>query len=78
MPGVILNVGYGGTGVSLTLTCASIAAALALGNDYENSDDERLHHAINTTGLPVVGGMRFAVRVGMRLLAGNRRLPASS
>ncbi|MGH1417236.1 MAG: NAD(P)/FAD-dependent oxidoreductase [Hyphomicrobiaceae bacterium] len=65
---LILNVGYGGTGVALTLTCASLAAALALDGHYENDHDQRLHDAITKTRLPITGALRAGGRIAMDLI----------
>lgn len=73
-PSLTLNVGYGGTGVGLSLVCARFAAAVASGTQL-SGDDARLFAAIIGSRLPIVGGARFVTRVGwrvMRSLAGSR------
>lgn len=73
-PCLTLNVGYGGTGVGLSLVCARFAAAVASGTTLCD-DDARLFAAITGSRLPIVGGARFVTRVGwrvMRSLAGLR------
>lgn len=59
-PAVILNVGYGGTGVALTLACAGLAAAVASGGRFATADDERL--------LSVIRGTRISVRDAARTI----------
>jgi len=59
-PAVVLNVGYGGTGVALTLGCARLAAAVASDDVFASSDDERL--------LSVIRGTRISVRDAVRTL----------
>ncbi len=68
---VILNIGYGGTGVALTQCCASMAASLVLGEAHEKDIDARLHQTIATTKFPVLGSMKFAGRVARRLFSGQ-------
>jgi hypothetical protein len=46
---VILNVGYGGTGVALTLGCARLAASVALDGTFATDDDARMHAMITTS-----------------------------
>lgn len=57
---VVLNVGYGGTGVVLTLACARLAAAVASDESFASSDDERM--------LSVIHGTRIGVRDSLRTL----------
>lgn len=73
-PHLTLNVGYGGTGVGLSLVCARFAACVATGTPLAE-DDARLFAAIRASRLPIVGGARFLTRVGwraVRTLAGLR------
>jgi glycine/D-amino acid oxidase-like deaminating enzyme len=69
---IVMNVGYGGTGVALALVCADLAAALARGGSHHDSDDGRLLAAIVGTRLPVVDGLRFAGGVAAALLRPGR------
>lgn len=66
-PHLTLNVGYGGTGVGLSLVCARFAAAVATGTQL-SEDDARLFATIRGARLPIVGGARFVSRVGWRLM----------
>lgn len=68
-PHVTLNVGYGGTGVGLSLVCARFAAAVAADQPLAE-DDARLFATIRGTRLPLVGGARFVTRVGWRVMRG--------
>lgn len=64
-----LNVGYGGTGVGLSLVCARFAASVAAGTAVSD-DDARLFAAIRSSRLPIIGGARFVARVGWRAARG--------
>lgn len=71
---IVLNVGYGGTGVALSMILAPIVAGLARGGRFADPDDARLLAVVQATGLPVMGALRFvaslsATAVGT-LLAG--------
>lgn len=66
-PRVILNVGYGGTGVAMTLMCAPLAAALAQGGDHATAEHARLAKVIAETKIPLWDGLRAAGRVAGRL-----------
>ena len=59
-PAVILNVGYGGTGVALALVCARLAAAVASDRPAANRDDARL--------LAIIQGTRISVRDSVRTI----------
>jgi glycine/D-amino acid oxidase-like deaminating enzyme len=61
---IVLNAGYGGTGVSMTMICAPLAAALARDGKFLTDDDRRLFRAIKATPLPVAGIARFVALVG--------------
>jgi glycine/D-amino acid oxidase-like deaminating enzyme len=65
-PGVILNVGYGGTGVALTLACAPLAATLATGGTLA-VDDARLLAAIQDTRISVTDAVRTVARIARHL-----------
>ena len=69
---IVLNVGYGGTGVALTQICGRLAAAMALGRPPTDDDDRRLVAAITGTRLPIVGGARFVAGVARELVLGCR------
>ena len=70
---IVLNVGYGGTGVALTMICGRLAAALACGDRFADPDDRRLLDAMRATRLPIVGGLRFVAGVATDLVM--RRQP---
>jgi glycine/D-amino acid oxidase-like deaminating enzyme len=61
---VILNVGYGGTGVALALSLAAIAAQLTAGGLVACSDEARLLAAIHATRL----SPGLAVRTGAQIV----------
>jgi len=67
-PAVVLNVGYGGTGVALTLACARLAAAVASDDSFASSDDERLHSVIQGTRISVLDAVRSLGRLAGRLV----------
>jgi glycine/D-amino acid oxidase-like deaminating enzyme len=71
---VVLNVGYGGTGVAMTLICGRIAAGLARGGRFADPDDGRLLAAIEATRFPVAGIARFVAGVAGDVV--TRRRPA--
>ena len=76
--GVILNVGYGGTGVALTLICAKFAAAQALESNTLSGDDARLFRIMKETRLPIWHGVQFVAAVARKLfgqLRHRRALP---
>lgn len=66
-PAVILNVGYGGTGVALALVLAPAVAALAAGVEPSSSDDARLLAVIQDTKIPVRDSIRAMGRLARRL-----------
>jgi gamma-glutamylputrescine oxidase len=70
---VILNVGYGGTGVALTMICARMAADLALRGAVEDPDERRLLAALQQTRIPLLGGLRFVAAVVATTLGLSRR-----
>lgn len=71
-PSVVLNVGYGGTGVALTLTLAPLAAALALRRAPADAALGMIGDTMRRTGMPVLGAARFAAAVARRLVFGPR------
>ncbi len=60
---IVLNVGYGGEGVALTMALAPLAAALALGKAPPEPELGRLASIIAETRVPVAGMARFVARV---------------
>ena len=62
-PAVILNVGYGGTGVALALACAPLAAAVAAGGAFASDGDARLLSVIRETRISVRDSVRALARV---------------
>lgn len=73
---IVLNVGYGGTGVALTQICGRLAAALARGIEPPEADDRRLLAAITGTRLPIGGAARFLAGVTKDLLLGHQTAKA--
>jgi glycine/D-amino acid oxidase-like deaminating enzyme len=65
---IVMNVGYGGTGVALALVCADLAAGVALSGSLGDGEDGRLLAAMRNTRLPVIDGLRFAGGVAAGLL----------
>lgn len=70
-PGIVHNVGYGGTGVALTLSLAPIAAALALGHPPADWELSEIHDTMCKTRVPILGAMHFAAGV-VATYAGER------
>ncbi|MDX2258855.1 MAG: FAD-binding oxidoreductase [Hyphomicrobiaceae bacterium] len=68
-PAIVLNVGYGGTGVALSLVCARLAAAAALDGRYESEADRRCAESITATRTPVVPALRFGASVALSAVA---------
>ncbi len=66
-PAVILNVGYGGTGVALALVCSRLVAAIASGEQFASEEDARLLSIIQTTRVPVRDAVRAVGRLACRL-----------
>ncbi len=60
---IVYNVGYGGTGVALTLSLAPVAAALALRQPISDRELADVFDTMCNTALPVTGAMRFAAGV---------------
>jgi glycine/D-amino acid oxidase-like deaminating enzyme len=69
---VVLNVGYGGTGVAMTMTCGRLAAALVPGGRFFNTDDERLLAALSASRVPVGALARFVGGVATDILTLRR------
>lgn len=61
---IVMNTGYGGTGIALTLALANHVAALALNQDAPEPEDTRLAGIIANTGLPLASMARLAARIG--------------
>ncbi len=70
---IVYNVGYGGTGVALTLSLAPVAAAIALRRPVPDSELADIHDTMCNTALPVVGAMRFAAGVVATWFAERRQ-----
>ncbi len=69
---IVLNVGYGGTGVAMTQICGRIAAALVPGGRFVNPDDERLLAALTSSRVPVGALARFVAGVATDVLTLRR------
>ncbi len=65
---VILNLGYGGTGVALSLSLASVAAQLTAGGLVACSDEARLLAAIHATRVSPVAAVRTGAQIFRRLV----------
>lgn len=66
-PAVVINVGYGGTGVALSLACARLAAAVACGDEDASTDEARLLATIRETRISVRDAVRAVARIAGRL-----------
>lgn len=76
-PAIVMNVGYGGTGVALTQIFAPLAASLALGIPPEDPDIDRLGQLLQDTRFPAGGLLSFAGAVVRQLLLGPGKASAS-
>jgi glycine/D-amino acid oxidase-like deaminating enzyme len=73
---LVLNVGYGGTGVALALACGRLAACVASNGMFSDVDDTRLLALIHSTRISVRDSLRTVTRivrgVAMPWLTGRR------
>lgn len=69
---IVLNVGYGGTGVAMTLTCGRLAAALVPGGRFASADDERLLAALASSRVPIGALARFVAGVAGDVVSRRR------
>ncbi len=69
---IVLNVGYGGTGVAMTQICGRLAAALVPGGRFATADDERLLAALASSQVPVGALARFVAGVAADVLTLRR------
>ena len=60
---IVVNCGYGGTGVAMSMVCAPLAAALARDGQFSSDDDRRLFETIKATRLPIAGLARLVLGV---------------
>jgi glycine/D-amino acid oxidase-like deaminating enzyme len=60
---LVLNVGYGGTGVALSLVCARLAACVAADRSWVGDDDARLMALIQSTRLSVRDSVQAAAHI---------------
>jgi glycine/D-amino acid oxidase-like deaminating enzyme len=60
---LVMNVGYGGTGVALSLACARLAACVASNGTFSNVDDTRLLALIHATRISVRDSLRAVMRI---------------
>ncbi len=67
-PSILLNVGYGFSGIALSFICAPIAASMAIGSDFVSPDDKRLYETIRATRPPIMSKLLFAAGIGAALL----------
>jgi glycine/D-amino acid oxidase-like deaminating enzyme len=60
---LVLNVGYGGTGVALSLVCARLAACVAADGPWSSEDDMRLMALIQSTRISVRDSVRAVAQI---------------
>ncbi len=65
---IVMNVGYGGTGIALTLALSAQVAAIALRNPSADRDNARLHAVMQTTRLPLTDLARHASAIAWRVV----------
>lgn len=70
-PAIVMNVGYGGTGVALTQIFSDLAGSIATGRAIADPDAARLGHILQETRLPVRGLVAFGASVARQLLLGG-------
>lgn len=61
---IVMNTGYGGTGIALTLAMSARVASLALRQPCIEPDDERLAAIMAQTRVPFAALARYAARIG--------------
>jgi glycine/D-amino acid oxidase-like deaminating enzyme len=66
---LVLNVGYGGTGVALSLVCAKLAASVASNGAWDNSDDPRLLSLMHATRISVRDSLRAVAKIARGVAA---------
>jgi glycine/D-amino acid oxidase-like deaminating enzyme len=64
---LVFNIGYGGTGVALALTCARLAASVASDGTFSNIEDTRLLALIHSTRISVRDSLRAVTRIARRV-----------
>ncbi len=60
---LVFNVGYGGTGVALSLACARLAASVASNGTWANGDDPRLLSLMHATRISIRDSVRALARI---------------
>jgi glycine/D-amino acid oxidase-like deaminating enzyme len=75
VPAIVMNVGYGGTGVALTQIFAELAASIATGQPLADLDAARLGRILQETRVPVRGILSFGASVARQLLLGGSARP---
>ena len=60
---IVFNVGYGGTGVALSLICARLAASVAARGQFASVDDTRLLSLMHTTRISLRDSVRAVARI---------------
>jgi glycine/D-amino acid oxidase-like deaminating enzyme len=60
---LVLNVGYGGTGVALALACARLAASVASRGQFSSADDPRLLSLMHATRISARDSVRALARI---------------
>lgn len=68
---IVMNTGYGGTGIALTLAMGARVAALALRRPAIEPDDERLHDIMMATRIPIAGIARHVAKIGWAWMTGG-------
>ena len=68
---IVMNTGYGGTGIALTLAMGARVAALALRQPAIEQDDERLLDIMQATRLPLADIARHAAQIGWAWATGG-------
>jgi gamma-glutamylputrescine oxidase len=63
MPDVILNIGYGGVGVTLTQFSGKLIASLVLGRRHRDETAERMRAVYTSTRFPAWEGAKLGIRL---------------
>ncbi len=68
MPDVIMNIGYGGVGVTLTQFSGRLLGSLILGHGRQDPDSDRMLAIYATSRYPVKEGLKLAWRLAQSLI----------
>ncbi len=67
-PNVIMNIGYGGVGVTLTQFSGRLVAGLVLGGKHHDPDSDRMREMYATTRFPLAEGIKMGLRLARSMV----------